>query len=267
MPPAGNLSVLYLGTEPPKQALAFSESRPVDYAAMEQERVALLAQLKAAGGTAGLEAAAAAKAEAKEGSSQAALVLKAQVPTWLDSADSNSISGSFGSGLGAGAGGQQQRQLTVTLLLSNTTAAALQVSEDCCFDPGGRAAWIASTSLSAGHVHLAYTTLTVATMLQDVYISVLAPAPVEAAEAQASLPQLAAARRGSAPAAVQLQFQHPGNGADKSVCLPASNLAQVGCADSYTPCMVSHSWQHCLVTAICADTVGWALPIHGVPTS
>lgn len=128
--PAGNLSVLYLGTEPPKQALAFSESRPVDYAAMEQERVALLSKLKAAGGTAGLEAAAAAKAEAKAGSSQAALVLKAKVPSRLDSADSSGIGGGFGAGLGGGVGGQQG-QLTVTLLLSNMTTAALLVSKIC----------------------------------------------------------------------------------------------------------------------------------------
>lgn len=63
--------------------------------------------------------------------------------------------------------------------------------------------------------------------LQDVYISVLAPTPVEAVEAQVRLPQLAAARRGSAPTPVELQFQHPGTNADKPTCLPASNMAQV----------------------------------------
>jgi hypothetical protein len=97
---------------------------------MEQERVALLSKLKAAGGTAGLEAAAAAKAEAKAGSSQAALVLKAKVPSRLDSADSSGIGGGFGAGLGGGVGGQQG-QLTVTLLLSNMTTAALLVSKIC----------------------------------------------------------------------------------------------------------------------------------------
>lgn len=124
---AGTLSVLFLGTEPPKQSIAFTESRPLDYAAMEQERVALLAKLKAAGGAAGLDAAAAAKAEAQAGSSQAPLLLKAKVPNRLDSAEM----GGFGAGLGGGGvqqGGQQQRQLTVTLLLSNTTKSALQVS-------------------------------------------------------------------------------------------------------------------------------------------
>jgi hypothetical protein len=125
---AGNLSVLYLGTEPPKQTIAFSEARPMDYAAMEQERLALLSKLKGAGGAAGLDAAAAAKAEAKAGSSQAPLLLKAKVPGRLDSADTGSISGAFGSGLGSGFGQQgQQQQLTVTLTLSNTTTGALQV--------------------------------------------------------------------------------------------------------------------------------------------
>lgn len=139
---AGNLSVLYLGTEPPKQTIAFSESRQLDYAAMEEERVALLAKLRAAGGSAGLDAAAAAKAEAKaaggSSSSQAPLVLKAKVPSRLDSSaeaasSSMSISGSFGAGLGGGIGGGQQggssssQQLTVTLLLTNTTKAPLQV--------------------------------------------------------------------------------------------------------------------------------------------
>jgi hypothetical protein len=101
---------------------------------MEQERVALLAKLKAAGGAAGLDAAAAAKAEAQAGSSQAPLLLKARVPNRLDSAEM----GGFGAGLGGGGGqqgSQQQRQLTVTLLLSNTTKSAFQVSAGlCCQD-------------------------------------------------------------------------------------------------------------------------------------
>lgn len=129
---AGSLSALFLGTEPPKQSLAFTESRQLDYVALEQERVALLAKLKAAGGAAGLDAAAAAKADA-QASSQAPLQLKAKVPHRLDSADV----GGFGAGLGGAGGGvqqggQQQRQLTVTLLLSNTTKAALQVSPWLC---------------------------------------------------------------------------------------------------------------------------------------
>jgi flagellar hook-length control protein FliK len=121
---------MFLGTEPPKQSIAFTESRPLDYAAMEQERVALLAQLKAAGGAAGLDAAAAAKAEAHAGSSQAPLLLRAKVPNRLDSAEL----GGFGAGMGGSGmqqGSQQQRQLTVTLLLSNTTKSALQVSLSC----------------------------------------------------------------------------------------------------------------------------------------
>lgn len=120
--------MLYLGTEPPKQTIAFSEARPMDYAAMEQERLALLSKLKAAGGAAGLDAAAAAKAEAKGSSSLAPLVLKVKVPNRLDSADTGSISGAFGSGLGSGFGQQgQQQQLTVALTLSNNTTGALQV--------------------------------------------------------------------------------------------------------------------------------------------
>jgi hypothetical protein len=101
----------------------------MDYAAMEQERLALLSKLKAAGGAAGLDAAAAAKAEAMGGSShQAPLLLRAKVPGRLDNADTGSISGAFGSGLGSGFGQQgQQQQLTVTLTLSNTTMGTLKV--------------------------------------------------------------------------------------------------------------------------------------------
>jgi hypothetical protein len=97
---------------------------------MEQERVTLLAKLKAAGGAAGLYAAAAAKAQAQAGSSQAPLLLKAKMLNRLDSAEM----GGFGAGLGGGGvqqGSQQQRQLTVTLLLSNTTKSAWQVSPSC----------------------------------------------------------------------------------------------------------------------------------------
>lgn len=144
MPPCqfltGRLSVLYLGTEPPKQSIAFAESQALDYAVMEEERRALLAQLQEAGGAAGLDAAAAAKAEATSGSSQAPLVLKARVPSRLDApggddaAGMGRISGAFGAGLGGGIGGvgsrwqQQARQLTLALLLSNTTKATLKVS-------------------------------------------------------------------------------------------------------------------------------------------
>jgi len=45
---AGKLSVMYLGSQPPKQSMSFANSRQVDYAAMEQERRALLA-MQAAG--------------------------------------------------------------------------------------------------------------------------------------------------------------------------------------------------------------------------
>jgi hypothetical protein len=173
--------------------VAYSEAKPLDYTAMEQERLALLSKLKAAGGAAGLDAAAAAKAEAKAGSSQAPLLLKAKVPSRLDSTDnsSSSISGGFGAGLGGGigqpGGQQQQQQLTAVLNLSNTATAALQ----------------------------------------DVSISVLAPAPVEAEEAQLSMPQLPAARRGSAATPVQLVFQQPGSSADSPAYLPSSIMAQV----------------------------------------
>lgn len=185
---------MYLGTEPPKQTVTYSAAKALDYTAMEQERLALLSKLKAAGGAAGLDAAAAAKAEAKAGSNQAPLLLKAKVPSRLDSTDSSiSISGGFGAGLGGGIGQlggqhqQQQQQLSVVLTLANTTTAALQ----------------------------------------DVSISVLAPAPVEAVDAQLSMPQLAAARRGSAATPVQLVFQQPGSSADSPAYLPSSNVAQV----------------------------------------
>lgn len=190
---AGSLSILYLGTEPPKQTVAYSEAKLLDYTAMEQERLALLSKLKAAGGAAGLDAAAAAKAEAKAGSNQAPLLLKAKVPNRLDSTDSSSssISGGFGAGLGGGigqpGGQQQQQQLTAVLTLSNTTTAALQ----------------------------------------DVSISVLAPAPVEAEEVQLSMPQLPAARRGAAATPVQLVFQQPSSSVDSPAYLPSSNMAQV----------------------------------------
>lgn len=124
--------MLYLGTEPPQQTVAFADARPLDYAAMEQERLALLAKLQAAGGAAGLDAAAAAKAEAKAGGGQDTLMLlKASVPSRLDAAGMGSISGSFGDGVGGsmGAGWQQGRQqrLTVSLHLTNTSKSPLQV--------------------------------------------------------------------------------------------------------------------------------------------
>lgn len=101
----------------------------MDYAAMEEERVMLLSKLKAAGGSAGLDAAAAAKAEAKAGGSQHPLVLRAKVPTQLDSAAMSSISGSFGAGLGSSLGADgRPAQLTVPLVLCNTTKSSLQVS-------------------------------------------------------------------------------------------------------------------------------------------
>lgn len=181
---------MYLGTEPPKQTVVYSEAKPLDYKAMEQERLALLSKLKAAGGAAGLDAAAAAKAEAKAGSNEAPLLLKAKVPSRLDSTDSSiSISGGFGAGLGGGIGqpGGRQQQLSVVLQLANSTTAALQ----------------------------------------DVSLSVLAPAPVEAVDAQLSMPQLAAARRGSAATPVQLVLQQPGSSADSPAYLPSSNVAQV----------------------------------------
>jgi len=107
----------------------------MDYAAMEEERVMLLSKLKAAGGSAGLDAAAAAKAEAKAGGSQHPLVLRAKVPTQLDSAVMSSISGSFGAGLGGSLGIEgRPAQLTVPLVLSNTTKSSLQVSAAPSFE-------------------------------------------------------------------------------------------------------------------------------------
>ncbi|KAF8061317.1 bbs9 [Scenedesmus sp. PABB004] len=66
---AGRLAVLYLGTEPPRHAPAFAEARPLDYAAMEAERRALLAKIRAADADA---------PQHEPDGSAAALVLRAQ---------------------------------------------------------------------------------------------------------------------------------------------------------------------------------------------
>jgi hypothetical protein len=113
---------------------------------MEAERKALLMQIKAAGGT-GWDPAAAPPAAAGKGAAAAAaakdLVLRAQVPSRLDSADrivredgvgmSGFDGGDGVAGFGAAGGAAAAaaaggvKQVTVTLLLSNTTKAALKV--------------------------------------------------------------------------------------------------------------------------------------------
>lgn len=136
---AGKLAVLYLGSEPPRQSIAFSESRQLDYAAMEAERRALLAQIKAAGAADWDPAAAAAvRPAAGTGTTRPPqdLVLRAQVPSRLDPTEHNILDsnlggfeggGRVGFGGGAATGGSGVRQLTVSLMLSNTTKAALEV--------------------------------------------------------------------------------------------------------------------------------------------
>jgi hypothetical protein len=135
---AGKLSVLYLGSEPPKQSISFSESKQLDYAAMEAERKALLAQIKIAGGAGWDPAAATAASKGAAAGAAAAkdLVLRAQVPSRLDSADrivredgmgldADGVAG-FGATVVAAAAGV--KQLTVTLLLSNTTKSSMKAS-------------------------------------------------------------------------------------------------------------------------------------------
>jgi hypothetical protein len=152
---AGKLSVLYLGSEPPKQSISFAESKQLDYAAMEAERKTLLSQIKAAGGTS-WDPAAAPPAAAGKGAAAAAaakdLVLRAQVPSRLDAADRivredgvgasgfdgcDGVAG-FGTAGGAAAAAAAAggvKQVTVTLLLSNTTKSALKVGTCVrCYD-------------------------------------------------------------------------------------------------------------------------------------
>ncbi|WIA34315.1 hypothetical protein OEZ86_012654 [Tetradesmus obliquus] len=136
----GKLSVLYLGSEPPKQSVSFAESKQLDYAAMEAERKALLTQIKAAGGAGWDPAAAAPAAAAGKGAAAAAkeLVLRAQVPSRLDDADrivreggegppGSNADGVAGFGAAGGAAAAGVKQLTVTLLLSNTTKSSMKV--------------------------------------------------------------------------------------------------------------------------------------------
>lgn len=127
---AGRLTVLYLGSEPPKQSISFAESRQLDYASMEQETRALMAKIKAAG-AAGLDVAAGAAAAAATAAAGSAsgLVIRAQVPGRLDAADKALGDGGVGSGFSGNSGGSSAvRQLTVTLLLSNATKHSLQAS-------------------------------------------------------------------------------------------------------------------------------------------
>jgi hypothetical protein len=115
----------------------------MDYAAMEDERKALLLQLQQAGAAAGLDAAIAAKAAAKAAAARSAgpLLLKAKVPSRCDTAaavGTGSITGAFGAGLAGGlarSGSSStscpQQQLTLTLVLTNTGKAALKVRAGC----------------------------------------------------------------------------------------------------------------------------------------
>jgi hypothetical protein len=143
----GKLSVLYLGSEPPKQSISFANSRQVDYSAMEQERRALLATIQAAGAP-DIEAAVRAAARGLNSSAgpPSDLVLKAQVPSRLDAGDQVLGEGGIANGFGAQASNAAAfKQLTITLLLHNTSAAALQVGSSyysqasCCrwWLPGG----------------------------------------------------------------------------------------------------------------------------------
>uniref|UniRef100_A0A383VDZ0 PTHB1 N-terminal domain-containing protein n=1 Tax=Tetradesmus obliquus TaxID=3088 RepID=A0A383VDZ0_TETOB len=197
----GKLSVLYLGSEPPKQSVSFAESKQLDYAAMEAERKALLTQIKAAGGAGWDPAATAPAAAAGKGAAAAAkdLVLRAQVPSRLDDADrivreggegppGSNADGVAGFGAAGGAAAAGVKQLTVTLLLSNTTKSSMK----------------------------------------DVSISIQVPAPVVALQQQLLLPELppssssSSSRGPGEPLAVQVVLQVPAGSS-----IPAANTAEV----------------------------------------
>jgi hypothetical protein len=78
-------------------------------------------------------------------------------------------------------------------------------------------------------------------LLQDISISVLAPAPAAVVESQLYIPQLAAASRGAAAAEVQLVFLVPGSSSDgPPAVLPATNVAEVWCTAASSH--MSHGW-------------------------
>eukprot|EP00775_Hariotina_reticulata_P008314 gene8314-8499_t len=193
----GKLSVLYLGSEPPKQSISFANSRQLDYTAMEQERRSLLAKIQAAG-AGGMDAAMAAKAAGGPSSSTGPasdLVLKAQVPSRMDAPEQVLGEGGPANGFGAQASNAAAvKQLTITLLLHNTSAAALQ----------------------------------------DLSISVLAPAPAQVLQPQIFVGDLlptdkttaTGARPRQQPLVVQVVLQAPRSSAG-TYGIPATNTAEV----------------------------------------
>lgn len=182
--------MLYLGSEPPRAALSFTQTRALDYEAMERERRMLLMRIREAGadGTPLPSAAATAAATAAGG----ALLLRARVPSRLDAPAA--VAGTVGAAMWRSERPRENdsscRQLTVTLLLSNTSDVEL-------------------TGLS---------------------LSVLVPAPASALQPQLQLvsvlPRTAGRGAPDQPRAVQLVLQVP-TACDSGCGVPTSSTAQV----------------------------------------